>query len=218
MCHQEPFCVACHTGKKAKQGGPAKPVIPADHKKANWLAKHGGRYLSGVGACGSCHDDPSCKRCHKTVMPHPTAWLTSHATAGRLDSNDCNVCHIDRSSCQECHHNTVKRAQLVEANCTPCHREMKRKPPTSIKQKSFAEHAVHFNVAESKGEPYVCDDCHIGFSTTTQAATHTESLKQAGHDVRLCYGCHGSLDYRNVQIAPYPGASLCLRCHSDLNI
>ncbi len=219
MCHEEPFCVACHTGKKAKEGGPVKPVLPADHKKADWLGRHGGLYLAGAGACGSCHDDPSCKRCHQTVMPHATDWLMTHATAGNVNSDDCNICHTDRTTCQECHHDTVKRAQLIEKNCTPCHEEMAGDPATGIQIKGFAEHAVHFNVEESKGEPYVCDDCHVGFgSTTAQAAVNTQGLKQAGHDVRLCYGCHGALDYRNVLVAPYPGASLCLRCHTNLNI
>jgi len=58
----------------------------------------------------------------------------------------------------------------------------------------------------------------VGFTTVTAATHNQDALKQAGHDVRLCYGCHGALDYRNVQIAPYPGASLCVRCHTDLNI
>lgn len=37
------------------------------------------------------------------------------------------------------------------------------------------------------------------------------------HDMRVCYECHGALDYLNVLIAPYSGAELCLRCHTDLN-
>jgi predicted CXXCH cytochrome family protein len=90
---------------------------------------------------------------------------------------------------------------------------MKQKPATAIKNKGFAEHAVHFNVAKKKGKPYTCDDCHVGFSTAS-----TEQLGAAGHDVRLCYGCHGGLDLQNRTIAPYPGAQLCLRCHTDLNI
>lgn len=218
MCHEPQFCVDCHTGKKAKEGGPAKPVIPADHKKKDWTSKHGGIFLARRGSCGSCHDDPSCKRCHKTVMPHPTNWQAAHATAGEQDSEDCKVCHTDRSSCQGCHHDTVKRAALVAKNCTPCHDEMKHKPATDIKHKAFAEHAVHFDVYKKKGEPYTCDDCHVSFTTSSQAVQHTTNLKEAGHDVRLCYGCHGALDYRNVQIAPYPGAQLCLRCHKDLNV
>ena len=218
MCHPGEFCVECHTGRRGGKGGPAKPVIPADHKRADWRSKHGGLYLAREGVCGSCHDDPSCKRCHKTVMPHPTDWLTGHSKAGKLDSEDCNVCHTDRSTCQECHHDTVKRAELLEKNCTPCHPEMKQKPPTKIKNKGYAEHAVHFEVQEKKGEPYLCDDCHVGFTTVTAATHQQDQLKQAGHDVRLCYGCHGSLDYKNVLIAPYPGASLCIRCHTDLNI
>ena len=38
-----------------------------------------------------------------------------------------------------------------------------------------------------------------------------------GHDLRLCYDCHGALDVNNVQIAPYPGNTLCYRCHQNRN-
>jgi hypothetical protein len=31
------------------------------------------------------------------------------------------------------------------------------------------------------------------------------SLPNAAHDLRLCYGCHGSLDYRNRIIAKTKG-------------
>jgi predicted CXXCH cytochrome family protein len=92
---------------------------------------------------------------------------------------------------------------------------MKQKPGTAIQNKAFAEHAVHFDVAKKKGAAYKCDDCHVDFGTS-QAAQTVE--KQQGHDLRLCYSCHGSLDYQNRLIAPYPGAELCRRCHSKLNI
>jgi hypothetical protein len=69
-------------------------------------------------------------------------------------------------------------------------------------------------VYKEKGKPYTCDDCHIGYSTDSSQ----DSLSSAGHDVRLCYGCHGALDYQNRIIAPYAGAELCLKCHSDLDI
>jgi hypothetical protein len=93
---------------------------------------------------------------------------------------------------------------------------MTQQPPTSIANKAFAEHAVHFNVAKKKGRPYRCFDCHVGFGT--DAASQQIELQQ-GHDLRLCYQCHGASDpVTNQQIAPYRGAQLCLRCHTNLNI
>ena len=228
MCHKSEFCVKCHAGKSDSPNTPKKAVVPVDHTKADWKVKHGPIYLARKGACGSCHAPQSCQRCHKTVMPHPTGWIENHKPAPGVTTADCNVCHTDRSACQKCHHQKVAKAELLERNCTPCHEEMKKKPATGMKNKGFAEHAVHFNTGTKRngkpyeGKPYTCDDCHIGFSTAASSASHTGaasgSLPAAGHDVRLCYGCHGAVDYQNQVIAPYPGAELCLRCHTNLNI
>jgi hypothetical protein len=214
MCHEPDFCVECHQGRRPSGPG-SSPVIPADHTNADWLSAHGGLYLEQKGACGSCHDSESCKRCHKTVMPHPPDWLEDHAPAGDADRDDCGVCHTDRDSCQNCHHGEVKRAELLEENCVPCHDEMSPKPATDIQNKGYAEHAVHFNVHESKGKPYKCYDCHVSFGSSEAAQ---EIAKLQGHDLRLCYDCHGAADVFDVEIAPYPGKELCIRCHTDVGV
>ncbi|HET6351433.1 MAG TPA: cytochrome c3 family protein [Coriobacteriia bacterium] len=215
MCHQSTFCVGCHRGEKTSPNAPGKPVIPANHRKPQWRSKHGGIFLDGKGACGSCHTDASCKRCHKTVMPHPVGWIKNHHPEPGITIEDCYVCHIDRNKCQNCHHKAVRQAELIASNCTPCHAEMKQKPATGIKHKGYAEHAVHFDVAKKKGKPYRCFECHVDFGTS-QAARQVEL--QQGHDLRLCYQCHGALDPFNKLIAPYKGAALCRRCHSDLGV
>lgn len=221
MCHQSEFCVGCHRGKKTSPNAPGRPVIPEAHKKAAWRGKHGPEFLAGEGACGVCHDDPSCKRCHATVMPHPVGWIQDHRPERGVSAEDCNVCHADRSKCQNCHHQSVKSAELTAKNCTPCHDAMKQKPATEIKHKGFSEHAVHFDVATAKGKPwakgkpYRCYECHVDFGAS-EAAQKIEATQ--GHDLRLCEQCHGALDPFNELIAPYKGAELCLRCHRDLNI
>jgi hypothetical protein len=219
MCHKPDFCVTCHQGRKLlKTGGLSKVVVPASHKKAVWAKTHGVDYLAQKGSCGACHDSVSCTTCHYTPMPHPTDWLAGHGKQTHevpADQRDCNVCHTDRDNCQQCHHSKVANAELVAANCTPCHEMMKQQPATGIKHKGFAEHAVHFDVAKKKGRPYTCDDCHVGFGT---ASKKSSAELQQGHDLRLCYACHGALDLENRQIAPWPGAQLCLRCHTDLNV
>jgi hypothetical protein len=219
MCHKPDFCVKCHQGRLQRPNGQfSARVIPADHKLGTWRGRHGQLFLNQQGSCGACHDSPSCTPCHYTPMPHPTDWLAGHGKKTHdipADQRDCNVCHTDREKCQQCHHDRVKRAQLISSNCTPCHEIMKTQPPTSIKDRGMAEHAVHFNVAKKKGKPYTCDDCHVGFGT---GAAQSQAQLQQGHDLRLCYGCHGASDIQNVLIAPWPGAQLCLRCHTNLNI
>jgi hypothetical protein len=216
MCHQEDFCIECHQGRRRGDDGKFLPqVIPADHKVVEWLGQHGGLYLAQEGMCGSCHDSDSCKRCHQTPMPHPANWLEDHSLGEGETQADCNVCHTNRSRCQSCHHDRVKRGELVAENCVPCHDEMRYEPATEIRHKGFSTHAVHFNVAESKGEPYKCFDCHVSIGSSAYAR-EVEVLQ--GHDLRLCYDCHGNLDIHNVQIAPWPGADLCRRCHTGLNL
>lgn len=225
MCHKSDFCIGCHQGKRVsrvlKVTAAPKKVVPADHKQASWRQKHGGPFLRGEGSCGSCHDSRSCSACHKTPMPHPAGWVENHKPAPGVDLSDCDVCHSDRSSCQKCHHRNVENGTLVASACVKCHPEMNTKKPTALKNKGFAEHAVHFNVAKKvpNGEPYTCDDCHISYGRATGVTQHEgQALPDAGHDVRLCYGCHGAVDFTNRLIAPYPGAALCVRCHTELRI
>jgi len=212
MCHKSKFCVDCHQGRRPRaDGSPAARVVPKTHVRADWRAKHGKLYLQQQGACGACHDEKTCTTCHHTPMPHPVNWLSKHNVQEK--NRDCNVCHQDRSRCQNCHHGGVGRSALVASSCTPCHKIMSQKPATSIKNKAFAEHAVHFQVVKKKGKPYKCYECHVGFGSQSGVG-----LENAGHDLRLCYGCHGALNPLNQLIAPYRGAELCRRCHTNLNI
>ena len=215
MCHKTQFCVDCHEGKGTSPNAPKVAVVPTSHRKSSWLKQHGKLYSAKKGDCGACHTDQSCRRCHKTTMPHPPGWIQNHRPEPGVSSADCNICHTDRTACQNCHHSKVQQAELVAANCVRCHPEMRQLPPTSIPNKGFAEHAVHFNVAKQKGRPYRCFECHVTFGTS--AASATIALQQ-GHDLRLCYQCHGALDPFNQKIAPYSGAELCLKCHKELGI
>lgn len=217
MCHKPDFCILCHQGRKKLANGEYSQVaLPDSHKKGGWLQKHGTLFLEQKDACGACHDSPSCQTCHYTPMPHPTDWITGHGKVARAipeDKRDCNVCHTDRETCQKCHHEGVKSAELRPENCVRCHPVMSQQPATAIKDQGMAEHAVHFAaVKKYKGQYYKCNDCHVGFGT---GANGQGTLSQAGHDVQVCYGCHGKLDYQNELIAPWPGAQLCVRCHPD---
>ena len=216
MCHVPSFCTGCHQGQGVnKDGSKRVKVIPADHKTVVFRTKHGKDYLAQKGACGSCHVSAFCETCHKTAMPHAADYTARHGLLTGLKSADCNVCHTDRQRCQECHHQDVANAELVRENCVRCHPAMNTSTPTKIKDKGLAEHAVHFDTAKESGKPYRCSECHVGFGTSKETQ---KLLTRQGHDLRLCYDCHGKLDYRNRLKAKYPGNSLCLRCHTDLRL
>lgn len=216
QCHAPAACVACHNGGvELANGTVGEKVIPEDHTKVQWRADHGANYLQQKGMCAVCHTSDFCQQCHRTTMPHPVTWLTDHSKGNGSLAKDCNVCHADRETCQDCHHQTVRSAALVPENCVKCHEEMDTDKPTEITVPGLASHAVHFQVAQpdKKGEPYYCDECHIGFGST---GVRVVTPATGPHDMRLCYECHGALDLENVLIAPYRGAELCLRCHTDL--
>jgi hypothetical protein len=215
MCHKTTFCVDCHQGRSKSKYAPNDQVIPASHKKGNWQSLHGKLFSAKKGDCGACHDDASCRTCHKTTMPHPPGWIQNHKPEPGVSVSDCNICHTDRQACQNCHHQKVATGELVAAACVPCHPQMAQKPPTSIQSKAFSEHAVHFNVAKTKKRPYRCFECHVTFGSSSVAK---QLELQQGHDLRLCYQCHGAVDPLNNAIAPYRGAELCLRCHKNLDI
>ena len=221
MCHKIGFCVTCHTGKGVTRNSPRKPVVPATHTDAKWRSSHGSLFLERQGACVACHDGPSCQVCHKTIMPHPPGWSENHRPPEDIPATDCRICHRERSMCQNCHHRKARGLELIQINCARgpgmrgCHVEMMQKPATDIKKKPFAEHAVHFNVKKKKGYAYRCYECHADIGGVESAQ---RSEAQEGHDLRLCASCHGALDPFNVEIAPYKGSSLCLRCHKNLNL
>ena len=216
QCHQPESCVACHNGGvPLADGRTSSPVLPENHLTPKWSEEHGGLYLEQKGMCVVCHTSEFCQRCHQTPMPHPATWITDHTEGNGSLAKDCVVCHTDNELCQECHHDSVRGLALLPENCVKCHEEMDTDEPTKIEVAGLAEHAVHFQVAEpdKRGEPYYCDQCHIGFGSS---GVHVVNPATGPHDMRICYECHGALDFENTLIAPYAGAELCLRCHQDL--
>ncbi len=84
-----------------------------------------------------------------------------------------------------------------------------------IQNKGYAEHAVHFKVAEIKGQAVQVLRLP---RLVRQSEAAQEVAKLQGHDLRLCYDCHGALDVFDVEIAPYPGKELCIRCHTNIDV
>ena len=212
-CHDSVFCAECHRSEKQlPDGSYSEEVIPDDHRTDEWMSVHGDPFLlSGEATCSICHTNESCSRCHPTVMPHPTTWLASHTSSGYMP-DDCRVCHTDRDWCQECHHDPDRSQELVAENCVNCHPEMRGEYGEITKAK-FAEHAAHFDVEDQIGRPHRCTDCHDKLTAARVLQPGRASAEIGGHDIRICYDCHGALDSSGDQIAPWAGSDLCRHCH-----
>ena len=154
MCHKTEFCIDCHQGKNepnARQAGHSLPRTT----RSSWTKLHGKLYLDKKGDCGACHD-------HHVVHAVPQDDHAASARAGFRTTSpnlasarqDCNMCHSDRDDVSELPppQGEERRAHRAPTACR-CHPEMTQQPPTSIQNKGFAEHAVHFNVGEEEGPP-----------------------------------------------------------------
>ncbi|HSL94816.1 MAG TPA: cytochrome c3 family protein [Thermoleophilia bacterium] len=214
-CHTSAFCAECHRAEKRLPDGTfSREVIPDDHDADEWIGEHGEPFLlSGEATCSICHTNESCSRCHPTVMPHPTTWLSTHTSSG-LIPDDCDVCHSDRNWCQECHHDPDRSQELLAENCDNCHPEMSDTPFAEIEVAKIAEHAAHFEVEDHVGRPHRCEDCHVKLTAARVQHSSGHSTEIGGHDIRVCYGCHGVRDADGGLIAPWPGSELCKRCHT----
>jgi len=218
-CHVSASCAECHRAeKRLPDGSYSAEVIPDDHDAAEWMSTHGEPFLlSGEATCSICHTNESCSRCHPTVMPHPTTWLSTHTSSGFMP-DDCDVCHTDRNWCQECHHDPDRSQKLLPENCVNCHPVMRSTPFSEIGVAKVAEHAAHFEVEDHVGRPHRCDDCHVKLTAARVQRTGQHSTEIGGHDIRICYECHGVRDSSGDLIAPWAGSDLCKRCHTGPNL
>ncbi len=101
-------CAACHPDDF--------PLTPASHDDPKWLPaadlRESERGLHSFTKlddrreeCGVCHGPTFCQDCHKVEMPHPGGWQENHVTeAKKVGGSACNLCHLERQVCAECHH------------------------------------------------------------------------------------------------------------------
>ncbi len=200
MCHKrKTFCAPCHTSKNAK----TEP-----HKSPAWEQAHGKQDLQELQACNICHNDEFCTECHKTPMPHPVLWVGDHnmgfkqISRGEFETlkDDCNICHKDRSYCQNCHHK-FENNLLLQENCDSCHEEYKM-PFVTIARKGFKIHKAHFHLTQTA--PYECEKCH---------SLLPEFPKGTGcFPFEVCFQCHG-VRKDDKLVAKWYGEDLCYFCH-----
>lgn len=195
MCHTDSFCQACHLGRN---------VVPEDHEQVQvWIHDHGKDYEKRK-YCADCHSEKYCADCHGVEpMPHPAQYLAKHSEEQRTEEQKqaCNLCHQDRTFCENCHHLNVASALLKKENCIKCH-EVYELPMLKIPSRGHMVHAAHFEMTNTP--PFTCDKCHaLGYTLGHDYATF-----------QLCKECHGAVRLGKL-IAKWnvDNGELCYRCH-----
>jgi hypothetical protein len=146
-CHTRERCSSCHVNARqvaaigsvpnaapamALPRWPARYPVPASHKSASWIEKHGAE--ASVKTCATCHTRDDCASCHRATQARVVNELPtrseveapgvvelkriaplSHATPdferkhGSLAASalaTCTTCHT-RSECSQCHENAA---------------------------------------------------------------------------------------------------------------
>ncbi len=194
MCHSDTFCQSCHAKKKP---------LPKDHEDRKQFLREHGKDKKKLAYCSDCHTQKFCDDCHQLKpIPHPSQFLADHGKQKYVDKRVCNICHTDRTYCENCHHYQVAKALLIRDNCVKCHPEYKEKKFLNIKNRGHQIHAAHFEMTNTP--PFECEKCHaLGYVLGHDYATF-----------QLCKECHGKILLGKL-IAKWnvDNGELCRRCH-----
>lgn len=100
-------CLPCHDGKTAQARCATCHRTSADQLIRPVDSSFGKVALQAPPACGGCHDQKPCDRCHGVRMPHPADYADPrlHAKAAAFSGKD--------TTCYRCH---------IFADCSPCHK------------------------------------------------------------------------------------------------
>lgn len=123
-------CRLCHRGSVTAVVGGKLSLRPVHGKSV--LKTHGSANLT---LCQNCHQADFCRRCHVSVVPHPSAWVDgeeSHGKAALVLDSDCYVCHDGTGFCRRCHsldmphpnnwlRNHATLANAKPKTCDNCH-------------------------------------------------------------------------------------------------
>ncbi len=211
-CHEQKFCVECHTKLKP---------LPTSHKDPKWLrdkltvtkygsaaaapsGKHALAAAKSIDACEVCHGTGGttsafCKGCHGMEMPHPDSFKKNHVSGAKTPKL-CANCHTFKELCSDCHHKDAKNgtpwvnqhpkavADGGAAQCfEKCHEDKTFCVNCHVKLKALpASHKAKDwtrNLALGKA---------AGHSTAYKAATDSCEYCHGtgGTDAKFCKGCH----------------------------
>ena len=220
------YCAMCHAvevlrrlphrqGQRARTRRPS-PSFPHDHKDAKWRSRPRQALPAGRGlvrrrattarrASGATR--PSCRTRGTGSTNHkPRARRRRRATATSATATG--------SKCQNCHHGSVKNGELVAEELRP----VPRRDEAEAGDRASRTRASPSTRSTSTSRR------RRASRTSATSATSTSARQQAAQTARAAAGTRPAAVLRlprrarPVQRADraVPGASLCLRCHSDL--
>jgi hypothetical protein len=108
------MCMDCHEGERdcAKCHKTIRKTTKPWTHYTEWRPAHGGKAFPRPGVrnerCFLCHDEPSCRNCHRSTKPasHAASWKRFHGADVDLQfellDNRCFFCH-KRNDCKSCH-------------------------------------------------------------------------------------------------------------------
>ncbi|MBI4545790.1 MAG: hypothetical protein HY703_11385, partial [Gemmatimonadetes bacterium] len=238
ICHARQSCARCHANAETVpaiaaleadarvaallRAKPAEYPLPADHRRSDWVSRHGARARAEPRSCANCHVQPSCQACHTgsgasraiAALPapapggpagvritrapglvHPPGFATAHQAAAAAEPVECSACHR-QSFCADCHAGQA-RPRFHLANFLARH--------------GTESYARELDCGSCHSSETFCRACHASTGRAArgrlEAGFHNAQplwLLQHGQaarqDLESCTTCHAQRD--------------CTRCHS----
>lgn len=189
-------CGTCHVN--------ITPDTPPSNHQGNWTRRHGVEGQRKDNVCGVCHEEASCRECHKTTTPtsHNNFWrLKAHGAQAAWDRQRCAVCH-EQDSCKDCHEQVRPQSHNAawgETHCTQCHVSSSNEKTGCAFCHEEDQLADHPDPHSAGWRSSHCNNCHEG-----------------SPEIAECEACHGT-DLLAGHSNPHSGGwrkNHCAKCHS----
>jgi len=216
-CHEQKFCVDCHTKLKP---------VPTSHKDAKWLrdkltvtkygsaaaqpsGKHALSAAQAIDSCEVCHgsggtDSKFCKGCHGMEMPHPDTFKKNHVSGAKTPKL-CSNCHTFKELCSDCHHKDAKNGVAWT-----------KRHPTAV-----ADGGTDQCFEKCHEDKQFCVDCHTKLKAVPashkakdwtrnlalgKSAKHSAAYKDQTGSCDYCHGANGveAKFCKNCHVLPMP--------------
>ncbi len=219
-CHEQKFCVDCHTKLKP---------VPTSHKDAKWLrdkltvtkygstpaaasGKHALSAAKAIDSCEVCHgsggtDSKFCKSCHGMEMPHPDTFKKNHVSGAKTPKL-CSNCHTFKELCSDCHHKDAKNGV-----------KWTKQHPVAV-----ASGGPNQCFEKCHEDKQFCVDCHVKLNAVPAShnakdwtrnlalgkdAKHSAAYKDQTGSCDYCHGANGveAKFCKNCHVLPMPHPS-----------
>lgn len=202
-------CEDCH-GKGGGRATKLQPKdLPFDHEERAGLALTG---QHGKTDCVKCHVKAdmsprkrSCATCHAKDSPHGRTFRKSKCADchNPMEWKKVNFSHDEHFPLRFSH---------ARANCSKCHKSLKKKPSKQCED-------CHKKTHKKRFEALKCTNCHgLGGSKAGQRFNHAKRAEwplTGKHEGLACRSCHRG--NRPWKFEKFEAGSDCMGCHKHKN-